>query len=107
MTRFPRLFFVTSLLLGCKVDSEDACIFDGRYEFGFVATNGCESVTEQLTFFDEESECDSTIDQVAFDGSRQLGIITCEPGDPVVECGGFASASNGCRWDLYFRRLAR
>lgn len=107
MTPLRRLFFVASLLFGCIAESEDACIFDGRYEMGVISTTGCESTTESISFFDEEGECETLISQIADDGALQRGIITCEPGDPVVECGGFMTASNDCRWDIYIRRIAR
>lgn len=93
------------LALACGDGSEDGCVFDGTYEFGGISSNGCAAYSQRLVFYDEEDECSTAIDQLGLSGAIQRGVITCEPGDPVVECSGFMGDSNGCSYDLYVRRV--
>lgn len=98
-----RLAFV--LLLACGSDESDVCIFDGRYEMGFIPRNGCGAFSEQIFVNHEQDECYTTEDIIALDGTRRNIGIFCEAGDPVVECEGFAFGSDGCQWDAYMRRV--
>lgn len=96
------------LALACGgSDGEEACIFDGPYEIGFIPTNGCGAVSQRIEAYGMEDECFTSIDQISNSGARQRIFVTCEPGDPVVECSGFANDSDGCTWDVYMRRLTR
>lgn len=91
------------LLLACSGESEeDRCVFDGTYDIGFIARNGCQSSSESV-FLRGEDECYTAIDQINLFGARQLGFLSCEPGDPVVECTGFVNDSDGCSFDAYVR----
>lgn len=96
------------IALGCSAnDAEDhKCVFSGRYDVGMLSeTAACVSNSVQLPFYGED-ECIVDIDVYTPELTRRQGVISCEPGDPVIECGGFASDSDGCRFTLYVRRLA-
>lgn len=108
MSQLPAAVVAFLLICGCAGGEEDdKCIFDGRYEMGFIPRNGCEAGNESFTAAHEEDECHTSVDQISLGGARQLGFISCEPGDPVVECSGFLNDSDGCSWDLYIRRIAQ
>jgi len=114
--RFGRFAAFLFVLLGLMVDGwgcagsggEGRCVFDGRYEFGLIAeTPGCPSTSQTLPLHAED-ECMAEIDTFTPDGlTHRQGILSCEPGDPVIECEGFAFDSDGCQFSLYLRRLAR
>jgi hypothetical protein len=93
-----------ALLLACAPDDSTECVFDGRYELGFLSA-GCGSWSEQLYANSERDACYTNQDIVALDGTRRSISLYCEDGDPVVECSGFAHGSDGCRWDVYMRRI--
>lgn len=95
------------LLVACTNEPDsDACIFDGRYEMGMLPTNGCGANSETLYANNEEDECYTSQDIIALDGTRRTLYLSCEAGNPVVECSGFANSSDGCSWDMYMRRIA-
>jgi hypothetical protein len=89
-------------------DTDDACVFDGYYEIGLISRNAlCVSGSERIYLSDQEDECLAPIDTFTPDGARRQGILSCIPGDPVVECEGFASDTSGCSFDAYVRRVER
>jgi hypothetical protein len=92
-------------LLACAPDDSTECVFDGRYEFGMLPSNGCGALSEQLYANNERDACYTTESVLALDGTRRNVSLYCEAGDPVVECSGFAHGSDGCRWDVYMRRI--
>ena len=100
---------VGAMLNGCSgADESEGCVFDGRYEMGFLAYESpldCSSTS--FTIFGEgEDECSTDIDQFGQSGAHQIGYISCEPGDPIVGCEGYMSDSDGCQWQLYLRRVS-
>jgi hypothetical protein len=97
--------FALALLLACAPDDSTECVFDGRYEFGMLPSNGCGALSEQLYANNERDACYTTESVLALDGTRRNVSLYCEAGDPVVECSGFAHGSDGCRWDVYMRRI--
>jgi hypothetical protein len=92
------------MLVACGGSDDDRCVFSGRYEFGFIPTNGCAGYSTSAPLFGEE-ECSAGVDQIALNGARQTGFLSCFPGDPVVECEGWVGDSNGCLYDAYVRRI--
>ncbi len=99
--------FMGALTAGCG-DGEpvDTCVFDGRYEMGLIAyESALECSSNSVVIFGTgEDECSTVIDQLGPSGARQSGYISCDPADPVVECSGFMSDSDGCQWEIYMRR---
>jgi hypothetical protein len=106
--KFQKALFLV-LLIGCGGDEEDdnACIFDGRYEFGYLSEMAeCPPQSTALPFAKHEEPCAQSMDDVTLDGVAYNVFFSCEPGDPVGECEGFANYANGCRYDVYVRRVA-
>jgi len=102
-----RLILAGFLALGgCADDESDTCVFDGTYEIGFIPTNGCTGTSQRLPLYNAEDECSVQTDQIGLSGARQVSVLTCEPGDPVVECSGFMNDSDGCSFDVYMRRVS-
>lgn len=102
-----KLSLALLLLAACGGDDDsDVCVFGGRYELGVIPTNGCMGNSATVPLFGEEPTCSRGFDQVGLNGARQNIFISCIPGDPVIECEGFASDSNGCQYDVYMRRLS-
>lgn len=98
-----RIALVAALVFGCAGD--DSCVFDGRYEVGAISrTPGCTSRSISIHLSRLEEECVSPVDTWTPTLVDIQGLVSCEPGDPVVECEGFVSDSDGCFFDVYFRR---
>jgi hypothetical protein len=95
------------MLVGCASGEEIelGCTFEGRYELGFLPTNGCNGRSVTLLGTEVQEECYSSASGVNLEGVAYVYTISCAPGDPVVECEGFGSYANGCEYDLYMRRL--
>jgi len=102
--------FAGAFTTGCgDFDAEPrGCIFEGRYEMGFLAYESpLDCGSSSVSFFGEgEDECSTSIDQLGSSGARQTGYISCDPADPVMECTGYMSDSDGCQWELYIRRIS-
>jgi hypothetical protein len=96
------------LLAACGGDDEsNACIFDGRYEIGYLPTTaGCTPRSTTLPFARHEEPCAQTTSDITLDFVRFDLFLSCPSGDPVVECEGFANFADGCTYDVYARRLA-
>ena|SRR5688572_15670915 len=99
--------FVGALTTGCESPSPEGCVFDGRYEIGYLAHESpLQCSSNSLSFFgDGEDECSTYIDQLGPSGALQTGYISCDPADPVVECTGYMRDTDGCQWELYVRRI--
>lgn len=104
---FKKIIPVT-LLLGCQPEADsNACIFEGKYEVGYLAYESpldCSS-NSAVIYGTGEDECSTNIDQLGPTGARQLGYVSCDPGDPIVECLGYMGDSDGCQWEIYVRRI--
>jgi hypothetical protein len=102
-----KLSLALLLLAACGGDDDpNACVFDGRYELGFVPTNGCEGGSFTLPGTNLDEECSVTVRDVNLEGTPYVATISCPAGDPVIECEGFATYANGCEYDVYLRRLS-
>lgn len=104
-------FILVLAIAGCAggQSSEDTCIFDGDYEMGLVPTNGCAYLGgDTYTFHHVEGECSSSLSQLkTSDMYGVTGFMSCGQGDPVVECEGFASRSDGCTYTSYIRKVVK
>jgi hypothetical protein len=101
-----------ALVLGLVVlacgdeDDDNACIFEGRYDFGYLSDMAeCEPVSQQLPYAKHEEPCAQSYDDITLNGVPYNVFFSCLPGDPVVECEGFANYANGCSYDVYIRRV--
>jgi hypothetical protein len=102
-----RVALLAAGALACGDDEPGACFFDGRYEIGFISYNGCGDLSEQVIGNGEQDECSTQETFAALDGSERMVYLSCRAGDPVVDCEGFMHGSDGCRWDVYMRRIAQ
>jgi hypothetical protein len=109
---FARVLLVAVYLAvcaGCGGDEDDGnvCIFDGRYDSGFLPiTAGCPSFSFAAPIYDDEEECIQSGSDITPTGVTFDLFLSCVPGNPVVECEGIANLSNGCSYNAYLRRLA-
>jgi hypothetical protein len=96
------------LLAACGGDdSDDRCVFEGRYEFGYLSEMAaCEPRTATLPFARHEEPCAQSSNDITLDSVPYNLFFSCPSGDPVVECEGFANFANGCMYDVYVRRLS-
>jgi len=104
-----KLSLALLLVAACGGDDDsDACVFDGRYSMGFVPiTEGCQPQSLEIPFYGlKEEECLFSTSDVAPNGVSFDVSMSCRPGDPVGECEGFTTYSNGCSYNVYLRRLA-
>lgn len=89
--------------------SDDSCVFEGRYEMGFdPITPGCQAGSIEIppAYVGYEEECFFELNDVAPNGVSFEVTFSCRPGDPVVECEGLASYSNGCAYNTHLRRIS-
>lgn len=94
---------------GCvKEEGDDTkCVFEGRYDIGYIAyESSLDCSSNSVSFFGTgEDSCSTEINQLSVSGARQIGYISCDPADPVVECSGYVYDDVGCQWDAYVRRV--
>lgn len=100
-----RALAVALLLAGCAGGGEDSCVFEGRYDVGFLPENGCDGGSFTLLGTSLPEECSATIRDVNLQGIPYVATISCPASDPVVECEGWATYANGCEYSVYLRRL--
>lgn len=96
------------LALGCSGDDDDpeGCTFEGRYELGLISrVEGCLNDAISIPAYGMDDVCFTTDNGVTPTGIIYELSIFCEPADPVVECSGRRSDSNGCVHDVYLRRV--
>ena len=97
-----KIFSLLLLAVGCLSSDSDECIFEGKYELGGLSVNGCEHFSTIVYHYGESEECSS---QESNYGNIELFSMSCEPGNPVVECDGVANYKNGCSYTTYIRRI--
>lgn len=99
-------------LSGCAGAEEDTdrCVFGGRYDIGVDWSEPgyrpeCGLFARSLTANGEEDECIYSGRELTVAGDLVQLTISCEAGDPVIECAGYADSSSGCSWPVYIRRI--
>lgn len=105
-----KFILTLACLLACSGDDGDACIFDGRYDFGVDWSDGnyrpeCGLFVASFDFEQYEMPCYDVGRDVTSTGELLDTAITCGSGNPVVECTGYAFRNDGCRWPVYIRRI--
>lgn len=108
--RHPLCLVALTLLAACgggDEADEDACYFDGRYSMSFAPRSAeCPTTTFPPLPLSGEQPCAQSQQGVTPTGVIYDLFVSCDPGDPVVECLGIANFENGCSYDVALRRVA-
>lgn len=91
-------------------DDETTCTFSGSYALGAIALDDsplCPDFSITIPGDGRPGPCFTTARDVTPDGVVWEVSLFCEPAEPVGECTGLRTDSNGCRQEVYLRRLAR
>lgn len=85
----------------------DGCVFDGEYQLDYEEQGGVCETPDPVTFYagNEADECLHDSTDTYPTGVTVRVILTCRPGDPVQECDGVASTSEGCTFRLHMSRV--
>lgn len=103
------VLLAAALLAACNQGAEepDTCVFAGQYRFLFQPiVAGCTSASLVLPIYGED-DCISPLEGVTPTGIVFSGVLSCEPGDPVVTCTGYRYTSDGCQHELDVARVAQ